>query len=76
MPTTAMQKLVAEQIAYERIIQGICERRPDLESGQVKVQIQHLATTTVDSHHTWATHCLECARQSRPLPWEKVDASE
>ncbi|MBX7274419.1 hypothetical protein K2E95_00190 [Pseudomonas sp. ERGC3:01] len=70
MPTTAMQKLVAEQIAYERVIQGICERRPDLEPGQVKAQIQRLATTTVDSHHTWATHCLECARQARPLPWE------
>jgi hypothetical protein len=47
----AMQKLVADQIAYEHIIQEICQRRPDLAAGEVKTQIQRLAETTADSHH-------------------------
>lgn len=73
MPTPAMQKLVAEQIAYERIIQAICDYRADLSPGEVKTRIQRLAESTTDSQHSWAIYCQERARQTRPMPWEDAE---
>lgn len=74
--TTDMDKLVAEQIAYERIIQGICTWRPDLQPGEVKERIQRLAEANVHTHHQWAESCQMRARKGEPMPWEDSAASE
>ncbi|MCE4058476.1 hypothetical protein [Pseudomonas sp. Au-Pse12] len=75
MHSPAMQKLVAEQIAYEGIIQGICRWRPDLQPGEVKAQIQRLAEADIYTHYQWAESCQMRARKGEPLPWE-ASASE
>lgn len=71
MPTTALQKLAAEQIAFERIIQGVCTWRPDLQPEEVKERIQRLAEANVHTHRQWAELCQMRAREGEPMPWEE-----
>lgn len=71
MLTDAMQKLAAEQIAYERIIQGICTWRPDLQSVEVKERIQRLAEGNLHTQYLWAESCQIRAREGERMPWEE-----
>nr|WP_314533541.1 hypothetical protein [uncultured Pseudomonas sp.] len=71
MPTDAMQKLFAERLAYERIIQGICTWRPDLQPGEVKDRIQRLAEENMHTQYQWAESCQMRARGGERMPWEE-----
>ncbi len=65
-----MKKLVAVMVAYEKIIAEIVKLRPDLEAGEVKGHISHLAESPLHNHYQWAESCRTRAQRGEPMPWE------
>lgn len=76
MPTTnhatrSLKTLIAAAVEYEKIIAGVIYWRPDLDSGQLKQQINRLNERTSRSHYSCAVDCQQLARVGAPMPWEE-----